>query len=147
MNENNVEFQLSQVRSIRLIGSYSSFFLFYINIYAETPEVDLDALLEDLCIMERDIKESSVATLKRKGYNINSDSERTLDSVGSASTMTTTMSDDDRDVHEFRPNSPSYKPSSSVMVSLKFLKKLKGRISFLLIMYNDGIYTRWRPPQ
>ena len=87
--------------------------------YLETPEVDLDALLEDLCVMERDIKESSVATLKRKGYNINSDSQRTLDSMGSSSTnMTgTTLSDDERDVHEFRPNSPSYKPSSSVMVS------------------------------
>ena len=78
--------------------------------YLETPEVDLDALLEDLCVMERDIKESSVATLKRKGYNINSDSQRTLDSMGSSSTNMTgsTFSDDERDVHEFRPNSPSY---------------------------------------
>ena len=112
--------------SKRTFLDFLSLMMRYFTLYLplvclETPEVDLDALLEDLCVMERDIKESSVATLKRKGYNINSDSERTLDSVGSASTIGTTLSDDERDVHEFRPNSPSYKPSSSVMVSGKIL--------------------------
>ena len=83
------------------------------NIYdLETPEVDLDALLEDLCVMERDIKESSVATLKRKGYNI-TESDSTLNSVGTSSTTLTT---EDEDITEFRQRSPSYKATSPVMV-------------------------------
>ena len=33
------------------------------------------------------------------------------------------------------------------MIEPALVTKYNGRIYSLLIMYNGGIYTRWRPPQ
>ena len=75
------------------------------SICTETPEVDLDALLEDLCCMEKEIKESSAETLKRKGYNISTETYN--GSIGST---------DNDDITEFTASSPTRKPVSPVMV-------------------------------
>lgn len=95
----------------------------YFCLHVETPEVDLDALLEDLCVMERDIKESSVATLRRKGYNIDAST------TSMSSTNSSIIQEENDDITEFHPSSPSYKMTSPVMVSV-----MTSLIFFNLIM-------------
>ncbi|XP_057293230.1 amyloid beta A4 precursor protein-binding family B member 1-interacting protein-like isoform X2 [Hydractinia symbiolongicarpus] len=87
--------------------------------FEETPEVDLDALLEDLCSMERDIKNSSTATLQRKGYNISSDPS----TISSDSSQTI---NEDNGMIEFTPVTPTKKIASPVRVTHDVKERLEN---------------------